>query len=125
MKKRFWAVPLAAVAAIGVGYAADLHTPHLGSSCPAGFVGNYHFVNNQIPAGSFTGTLTASWNSGDTCQVLAYKVLNHTQHFRCTDALGVLTSASTDLPGKLLLSDFTCTRIKKCDPKYDPKCEIN
>lgn len=125
MKKRFWAVPLAAVAAIGVGYAADLHTPHLGSSCPAGFVGNYHFVNNQIPAGSFTGTLTASWNSGDTCQVLAYKVLNHTQHFRCTDALGVLTSASTDLPGKLVLSDFTCTRIKKCDPKYDPKCELN
>ena len=117
-------MPLAAFAAVGVGYAADLHTPHLGSSCPPGFVGNYHFINNQIPSGSFTGTLTASWNSGDTCDVLAYKVLEHTQHFRCTDMLGVLTSASTDLPGKLVLSDFSCTRIKKCDPKYDPECAL-
>lgn len=126
MNKRYLAATLAAVAATAVGavYAADLHTPHLGSSCPAGFVGNYHFVNNQIPEGTGTGTLSATWNSGDSCQVDAYKVNLHTQHFRCTGMLGVLTSASTNLPGKLVLSDYTCTRIKKCDPKYDPKCEL-
>jgi hypothetical protein len=126
MKKLKWAGPLAAIAAVAVGtaYAVDLHTPHLGSSCPAGFVGNYHFVNNQIPEGTGTGTLWASWNSGDTCQVDAYKVNLHTQHFRCEGMLGVLTAASTNLPGKLVLSDYTCTRIKKCDPKYDPKCEV-
>jgi hypothetical protein len=124
MKKRFLAVPLAAFAAVGVGYAADLHTPHLGSSCPAGFVGNYHFVNNQIPEGTAAGTLWAEFNSGDTCEVTAYKVNLRVQHFRCTDMLGVLTSAYTDLPGRLVLSDFSCTRIKKCDPKYDPKCEL-
>ena len=124
MKKRFWAVPLAAVAAVGVGYAADLHTPHLGSSCPTGFVGTYHFVNNQIPEGATTGTLNASWNSGDTCEVTAYKVLSHVQHFRCTEMLGTLISASTDLPGKLVLSDYSCVRIKKCDPKYDPECAL-
>lgn len=125
MNKRFWApLALAAIGTASTAYAADLHTPHLGSSCPAGFVGNYHFVNNQIPEGEPTGTLTASWNSGDSCVVDAYKVNLHNQHFRCTDMLGVLTSASTNLPGKLVLSDFTCTRIKKCDPKYDPKCEL-
>jgi len=126
MKKRYWVGPLAAMAVATVGSvsAADLHTPHLGSSCPAGFVGNYHFVNNQIPEGSPVGTLWASWNSGNTCQVDSYKVLLHTQHFRCTEMQGVLTSAYTNLPGKLVLSDYTCTRIKKCDPKYDPKCEL-
>jgi hypothetical protein len=124
MKKRYWAVPLAAVAAVGAGYAADLHTPHLGSSCPTGFVGTYHFVNNQIPEGTGTGTLTAAWNSGDTCNEVSYKVLNHVQHFRCTGMAGALISASTDLPGKLVLSDYTCRRVKKCDPKYDPKCEL-
>ncbi len=125
MKKLFWApLALAAVGTASAAYAADLHTPHLGSSCPAGFVGNYHFINNQIPAGTPQGALTAAWNSGDTCDVLAYKVLNHTQHFRCVDMLGALTSASTDLPGKLVLSDFSCTRIKKCDPKFDPECAL-
>ena len=122
MKKRFWAVPLAAVAAVGVGYAADLHTPHLGSSCREGFTGNYHFVNNQIPSGASAGQLTATWDSNDSCTVTAYKVLNHTQHFRCTGMTGALLSASTNLPGRLVLSDYTCTRIKVCDPKTQ-KCD--
>jgi hypothetical protein len=122
MKKRYWAVPLAAFAAVGAAYAADLHTPHIGSSCPAGFVGRYHFVNNQIPAETPAGTLTATWDSGDSCTVTSYKVLLHVQHFRCVDVTGALTSASTNLPGKLVLSDFTCTRIKKCDPSTQ-KCE--
>jgi len=125
MKKLFWApLALAAVGTASAAYAADLHTPHLGSSCPAGFVGNYHFVNNQIPEGSFVGTLWATWDSGNSCTVTSNKVLSHVQHFRCRDVLGALTSAYTDLPGKLVLSDFSCTRIKKCDPKYDIKCEL-
>ena len=123
MKKRFWAMPLAAIAvtAVGAVYAADLHVPHVGSSCPDGFTGNYHFVNNQVPAGSGTGQLLASWDSGDSCTTTSYKVLTSTQHFRCTNMTGALTGASTNLGGKLVLSDFTCTR-RKCDPKYDPKC---
>jgi hypothetical protein len=125
MKKRYWAGPLAAIAVATVGsvYAAELHPAHIGSSCPDGFVGRYHFVNNQIPEGASAGTLQATWDSGNTCTTTAYKVLLHVQHFRCTDMAGALTGASTDLPGKLVLSDFTCTRIKKCD-ETDPKCEI-
>jgi len=122
MKKRYWAAPLAAFAVIGAGYAADLHAPHIGSSCPSGFVGSYHFVNNQIPAGSFTGTLTAGWGSGNSCMVSSYKGVNHVQHFRCTDMGGALSYAYTDLPGKLVLSDFTCRRVKTCDPKTE-KCD--
>jgi hypothetical protein len=113
MKKRFWAVPLAGVAAVGAGYAADLHTPHLGSSCPTGFVGSYHFVNNQIPEGTPAGTIWATWDSGNACTVTSYKILNHVQHFRCTGMAGALTSAYMDLPGRLVLSDFTCRRVPK------------
>jgi hypothetical protein len=122
MKKRYWAVSLAVAAAVGAAYAADLHTPHIGSSCPEGFTGNYHFVNNQVPAGSGTGTLLATWDSGDSCSTSAYKVLTSVQHFRCAEMSGALTGASTNLGGRLVLSDFTCTRKKVCDPKYD-KCE--
>jgi hypothetical protein len=122
MKKRFLAVPLVACAAIGVGYAADLHGPHIGASCPTGFVGNYHFVNNQIPEGAYTGTLEAYWDSGNSCTVTSYKVLNRVQHFRCTGMAGALTAAFTNLPGKLVLSDYSCRRVKTCDPKTE-KCE--
>ena len=124
MKTRYWVLAAAAATAVGAAYAADLHTPHIGSGCPAGFVGNYHFVNNQVPDDSYTGTIYAAWDSGNTCQMTAYKVNLHVQHFRCVDMLGSLTGAYTDLDGKLVLSDFSCRRIKKCDPKYDPKCEV-
>lgn len=122
MKKRFLAVPLAAMAVIGVGYAADLHPAHVGASCPSGFVGNYHFVNPQTAGTTWAGTLTAVWNSGNSCTATAYKVNLNNQHFRCTDMSGALDGAFTDLPGKLVLSDFTCTRIKTCDPKTE-KCD--
>jgi len=123
MKKRYLAVALTAFAAAGAAYAADLHAPHIGSSCPTGFVGRYHFVNNQIPEGASAGTLTATWDSGDSCTVTSYKVLSHVQHFRCVDVRGALTNAYSNLPGKLVLSDFTCTRVKQCDPKAE-KCDI-
>ncbi len=80
--------------------------------------GSWHFVNNQT-GGAPAGQLTATWSSGDTCAVGASKVLGSTQHFNCV-ASGTLLTASTNLPGKLVLSDFTCDT--KCDP--DPKGEI-
>jgi hypothetical protein len=100
---------------VGVGYAADLHTPHVGLGCPEGFVGRYHFVNNQLPAGTPAGTITVNYSFGDVCTEDAYKVNLHVQHFLCTGVEGTILSASTNLPGKLVLSDFSC-RCKK-DPK--------
>jgi len=91
-----------------------------GQSC-GDFIGAWHFVNNQVPAGSGNGTLTATWSSGDTCTVGPSKVNGSTQHFNCI-ASGTLLSASTDLGGKLVLSDFSC-QTKECDPKTDPDCK--
>jgi hypothetical protein len=86
-----------------------------GQSCGSQ-TGTWHFVNNQT-GGAAAGTLTATWSSGDTCTVGASAVNAKTQHFYCT-ASGTLESASTNLPGKLVLSDFSCET--KCDPKTDP-----
>jgi hypothetical protein len=93
-----------------------------GQSC-GDFSGNWHFINNQT-GGAPAGTLTATWDSGDTCTVGPSKVLASTQHFNCI-ASGTLVSASTNLPGRLVLSDFSCETKEppKCDPKTDPNCK--
>lgn len=86
-----------------------------GQSC-GDLTGTWHFVNNQT-GGAAAGTLTAAWDSGDTCTVGAAAVNKSTQHFFCT-ASGALTSASTNLPGKLVLSDFTCEdKTPPCETK--------
>jgi hypothetical protein len=118
MNKKMWiaGAALAAVAGAGVVTAATISNIN-GQSC-GDSVGLWHFVNNQ-KEGAARGTLTATWDSGDTCIVVAGKVNGGTQHFYCS-ASGALSSASTNLPGRLVLSDFSCD-IKeppKCDPKY-------
>jgi hypothetical protein len=124
MKKHQWMVPaaFAALTAATGAWAAEISNIS-GQSCGA-FTGTWHFVNNQT-GGAPQGTLTAAWDSGSSCTVTASKVLARVQHFYCT-ASGALTSASTDLPGRLVLSDFTCD-IKPpppppCDPEKE-KCE--
>lgn len=98
-----------------------------GQSC-GGQTGTWHFVNNQT-GGAAAGQLTATWSSGDMCTVTASKVLTSSQHFYCT-ASGTLQSAGTNLPGKLVLSDFSCGNPPPpppppppCDPKIDPNCK--
>jgi len=120
MKKRYWMVPvaLAAVASAGVVWAVDISNLS-GQSC-GDSSGLWHFVNNQT-GGAPAGTLTATWSSGDSCVVSPSAVNSRTQHFYCS-ASGALTSASTTLPGRLVLSDFSCDTKKECDPKVE-KCD--
>jgi hypothetical protein len=94
-----------------------------GQSC-GDFSGTWHFINNQT-GGAPAGTLTATWSSGDTCTVGPSKVLANTQHFDCI-ASGTLLTASTNLPGRLVLSDFTCETKEPPPPPppCDPKTEI-
>ena len=119
-----------------------------GQACGDGFVGAWHFVNNQTGS-SLPGTLNATWSSGDSCTTGPSKLLNNVQHFDCI-ASGTLLGASTNLPGRLVLSDFVCEKTEctptkevcgdgidndcdgfidegceppPCDPKTDPKCE--
>ena len=90
-----------------------------GQSC-GDFSGIWHFVNNQT-GGAPAGTLIATWDSGDTCTVGPSKVLSSTQHFYCTGS-GTLLGASTNLPGRLQLSDFSCDT--KEPPPCDPKTQV-
>ena len=112
MRKFIVGVALAAALAIpAAATAVDLHQPHVGLGCSAGFVGTFHFVNNQTGGATAKGTLTAVIG-GTQYVVEAYKVNQNVQHFLVEDAEGKIDSASTDLPGRLVLSDFTCEEKK-------------
>jgi hypothetical protein len=119
MKKQYMlAAAAVALGITGAAIAANLSNLS-GQSC-GDHTGTWHFVNNQT-GGAGAGTLSASWSSGNTCTVSASKVNASNQHFYCT-AAGALTGAATNLPGRLVLSDFTCGDVK--EPPCDPKVEI-
>lgn len=105
----------------GTSFAASISNLS-GQSCGAS-TGTWHFVNNQT-GGAGAGTLDAAWSSGNLCSVSASKVNQSTQHFYCT-ASGTLLGAATNLPGRLVLSDFSCGDVKPppCDPKTDKDCK--
>ncbi len=124
--KRRWITALIATAvamtlAIPVG-AADLHEDHKGTDCEHGIV-LLHFVNAQTDGTEWAGTITVmldDWDNGGTTIVqTADKVNKNTQHFWVPMEGGdisdyeELINASTDLPGKLVLSDYECDPGKK------------
>lgn len=103
---------VAALAIPAVAWAADLHSPHTGGvyGCPAGYVGSYHFVNNQTAGTAWTGHIEATFSGpASTKGADAYMVLQNVQHFQIA-AEGWLEDASTDLPGRLVLSDMSCKK---------------
>jgi hypothetical protein len=81
-----------------------------GQSCGDG-MGVWHFVNNQT-GGAAAGTLNATFSDGSVWNVAPSAVNQNTQHFY-VESTGTLISATTTLPGKLVLSDFTCEDVKK------------
>ena len=74
-------------------------------------VGSWHFVNNQT-GGAAAGTLNATFSDGTVWNVAPSAVNKNVQHFN-VESSGTLVSASTNLPGKLVLSDFSCEDVKK------------
>jgi len=100
-------------------FAADLSNGN-DQSCTGD--GSWHFVNNQTGRNAPAGTLTVIFTSG-TQMVAASTVNNRNQHFNVyTTGAATLVSASTDLPGRLVLSDYSCDT--KEPPPCDPKTEI-
>ena len=91
-----------------------------GQSCGAS-EGEWHFIQNNIPAGVGLGTLNAEF-SGEPqfCQDLGNypgKGNNKSmQHFYCLGHSGTLVAASTNIPGNLRFSHVSCEDTK-CDPK--------
>jgi hypothetical protein len=122
MKKRYWVAALITLGITGVTLAATIGNIN-GQSCGTD-TGTWHFINNQT-GGAAAGVLNATWTSGDSCTVTASKVNPSNQHFFCT-ASGALASASTNLPGKLVLSDFSCSSKEPPPPPppCDPKKEV-
>ncbi|MGR4869701.1 hypothetical protein ACIPRI_12635 [Variovorax sp. LARHSF232] len=117
MKKRYWLTPVVVALSVCAGTALAAQLENLSGQSCGDYTGTWHFVNNQT-GGAAAGLLNATWSSGNACSVSPSKVLSSTQHFYCTGA-GALLSASTNLPGRLVLSDFTCGEVKECDPKKE------
>lgn len=109
------------VVALGIptaAWAANLSNGN-GQTCDG--PGTWHFVNNQTGGTQVPGQLTATFSVAgvnETVTVGATTVLNNTQHFFVSTLEGAtLVNASTNLPGRLVLSDFTCDGGKKDPPK--------
>jgi len=81
-----------------------------GQSCGDG-MGVWHFVNNQT-GGAAAGTLSATFSDGSVWNVAPSAVNRNVQHFY-VESTGTLISATTTLPGRLVLSDFSCEDVKK------------
>jgi len=95
----------------GAALAATLSNAN-GQTCDG--TGSWHFVNNQIGSAT-SGSITAVFSCG-TFTSAQSKVTPGTIHFQIgTSGDCTLLSGSTNLPGRLVLSDFTCTP-EKCEP---------
>lgn len=109
----------AAVAALAVpmgGVAASLANGN-DQTCGAGAVGSFHFVNNQT-GGATGGTLTVTFKVGNSLMTVTNntpKVLKNVLQWDVQAPGGaVLVDAdSGSVPGRLVLSDFSCTDVKK------------
>jgi hypothetical protein len=104
--KKYWVVG-AATALVMVSSPAVAATLSNGSGQSCGdAIGVWHFVNNQT-GGAGAGTLTATFSDGTSWTVGPTAVNQNTQHF-IVESAGTLLSASTNLNGRLVLSDFSC-----------------
>jgi len=103
----------ALIVALAVPVAAIAATLQNGqnSTCGDGFVGSFHFVNNQTGKNAPPATLTVIFTDGT--QMVAPDKVNQSVQQWDVQSEGTLITASTNLPGNLVLSDFSCTPIKK------------
>ena len=105
-------VAAAAVAFVGVStpaVAAELSNAN-GQTCD--HVGVWHFVNNQT-GGAAPGQLFATFSDGTVWAVAPSKVTHSTQHFYVESSGTLLDATTFALPGRLVLSDFTCEDDEK------------
>lgn len=111
--KKYW-VAGAVTVLVGISspaIAAELENGS-GQTCAPGAAGTWHFVNNQTD-GAAAGVLNATFSDGTVYVGVAPTAVNkNVQHFNVS-AGGTLVSASTNLPGRLVLSDFDCDDVKK------------
>src|SRR5262245_17860909 len=91
----------------GAPLAADLNPGNVGARCNG--TGTWHFVNNQTENAT-GGTLTAIFSCGTITTDITSHVNRGTVQWEITTTGNcTLENATTDLPGRLQLSDFFCT----------------
>lgn len=109
--KKYWVMgTTAALVMVSSPAVAATLSNGSGQSC-GDALGVWHFVNNQT-GGAAAGTLTAEFTDGTVWNVPASAVNQNTQHFY-VESTGTLVTATTNLPGRLVLSDFSCEDVKK------------
>lgn len=109
--KKYWVMgATAAMVLVSSPAVAATLSNGSGQSC-GDQMGVFHFVNNQT-GGAAPGQLTASFSDGTTWTVRPSKTLSSVQHFY-VESKGDLLTATTTLPGRLVLSDFTCEDVEK------------
>ena len=109
--RKYWVMGTAAalVMVSSPAVAATLSNAN-GQSC-GDDMGVWHFVNNQT-GGAAPGTLNATFSDGSVWNVAPSAINKNTQHFY-VESTGSLVTATTTLPGRLVLSDFSCEDVKK------------
>lgn len=100
--------------------AAELHEPHEGTDamCASDEDGMWHFVNNQTN-GATSGYIVVEF-AGTTVSQDADKILRNTMHFTVVGPDELITATtytdagmSTQVDGKLVLSDYACEKKAK------------
>ena len=112
MKKVFGlAFVVAALVVTPVAVAATLTN---GASQNCDGIAVWHFVNVQTDGATDKGMLTASFSGGLVLTVEASAVNKNMQHFFVeTEGDVTLVDATSDLPGRIQLSDLSCDGGKK------------
>ncbi|HET6667948.1 MAG TPA: hypothetical protein VFG98_11780 [Intrasporangium sp.] len=120
MHKTLKVAGLALVLALPMAPAVAAEISNLNGQSCGDEMGNWHFVNNQT-GGATGGWLTAEFSDGTVWVVESNQVNKSNMHFDVEGQDGTLVSASTSvdqagltpLPGRLVLSDFSCEDVKK------------
>jgi hypothetical protein len=122
MNRKRMAAAIGAVMLAGGGVVWAATISNLSGQSCGDFTGTWHFVNNQT-GGAGAGVLTATFLDAGVIVHGADTVNANNQHFTIVGPSGPLLGASTNLAGRLVLSDLTCVGTPPpCDEK-DPKCE--
>jgi hypothetical protein len=103
--------------------AAELNPSQVGTSCETAAL--WHFVNNQT-GGAQAGFIQVIFDSGEVVTVAATQVNNSSMQFFVSSSGGAAiesaktytdSTLTTQLPGRLVLSDLFCDDTKKDDGK--------
>ena len=121
MKKTLMTGARAAAFSVGMVLPAAAAELSNGASQSCDGLALWHFINNQTggaAAGTLSATFTVDGNTTTYAGIGPSQLNKNTQgFFVTTDGAAVLVDASTNLPGRLVLSDVDCDGGGKEDPK--------